>query len=47
MARPNSTVKGERLKPQRAGLTDTNLLLIITLVVKPTGLFGEKITDKV
>ena len=33
MARPNSTVKGERLKPQRAGLTDTNLLLIITLVV--------------
>ena len=33
MARPNASVKGERLKPQRTALSDTNLLLIITLVV--------------
>ena len=33
MARPNSSVKGERLKPHRTSLSDTNLLLIITLVV--------------
>lgn len=33
MARPNTSVQGERLKPRRAGMSDTNLLLLITIVV--------------
>lgn len=33
MARSNTPAGGERLKPRRAGMSDTNLLLLITIVV--------------